>query len=379
MSRERAAIMMEQQALACARMGSPLYAALLTRTAQDIRAGGPGAAVVAGYEDRPSTDAIALRLMGAVHSLVLSARAPELAAVYPSVGGVVDPDRPGACWPTFRDTLETHRSWIRAWMRRPPQTNEVGRANQLIIGLLAAVAHCPLPVRLFELGCSAGLNLRADRFRCVADDLAWGPAGSPVVLRPCWQGPPPRWLSTTTLDHPFIPIVERRGCDLLPIDPLSRHGMLVLRSYIWADQITRSQRLDAALAVAAQVPVQVEATGAAEFIQRIRTEPGTLTVVWHSVLRQFMSTADRARVDTELRRLAADAAASKTSPASGRRAGFAHICFEPGPSGWQHDFRLSVSLDGSPIEVLAEADAHGLPARPPGHHLITTGSMLRHR
>ncbi|MEV1289686.1 DUF2332 family protein [Micromonospora sp. NPDC049679] len=129
MSRERAAAMIEYQADACASLGSGLYAALLTRAAQDVLSGGPCAGAVAGYEDAPGPHAIALRLLGGVHALALTGRAPDLAAHYPSAGGAFDPDRPDAAWPAFRATVADHMPWVRDWMTRPPQTNEVGRAN----------------------------------------------------------------------------------------------------------------------------------------------------------------------------------------------------------------------------------------------------------
>jgi hypothetical protein len=86
MGTERAAAMVEVQADGCAKLGSPLYAALLTWAAADIRAGGPCAAAIAGYEDAPGPDAIALRLLGGVHALVLTGRPASLR--------VAGPDRP---------------------------------------------------------------------------------------------------------------------------------------------------------------------------------------------------------------------------------------------------------------------------------------------
>lgn len=254
MSQERAAVMVEHQARGCAELGSPLYAFLLERVARDVREGGPCAQALAGYGDAPGPDAVALRLLGGVHALALTGRAPDLAACYPSTGGVFDPDRPEPCWRAFRAAVATGMEWVRDWMTRPPQTNEAGRANLLVAGLLRASQTWPLPVRLLELGSSAGLNLRADRFRYVSEGFAWGPAGSPVLLEDVWRGAPPAWLVAAAARWPALTVVERRGCDVTPIDPLSSGGALALRAYVWPDQTARAARLEGALRLAERVP-----------------------------------------------------------------------------------------------------------------------------
>ncbi|NYI04493.1 DUF2332 domain-containing protein [Allostreptomyces psammosilenae] len=354
MSREHAVAMIERQAAACADLGSPLYAALLTRVAEDVRAGGPCAQAIAGHEDAPGDALVSLRLLGGVHALALSGRAPELAAHYPSTGGAFDPARPDAAWPAFRATVAAHTAWIRDWITRPPQTNEVGRANLLIAGLLTTVHATGLPVRLLELGASAGLNLRADHFRCVGPGYAWGPADSPVLLENTWRASPPPWLTEAAAAHPELTIIQRRGCDPTPIDPTTPDGALRLRAYVWPDQTARFARLDGALRLAARVPAEVVPLGAADFLAGVRLEPGTLTVVWHSVMRQYVPGAEWARVEEQLDRLAA---------ASTERAAFAQIAFEP-RIGAEHSFQLSVRLGGAPPRYLAEAAPHGLPAHP---------------
>ncbi|MFC7650233.1 DUF2332 domain-containing protein [Streptosporangium lutulentum] len=269
-------------------------------------------------------------------------------------GGAFDPAGPDACWHAFRAAVAAETEAVRDWMTRPPQTNEVGRANLLIAGLLRATHADPLPIRLFELGSSAGLNLRADRFRFVHEDFAWGPADSPVLLEEAWHGAPPAWLAKAAAEHPALDIVERRGCDLTPIDPLSPGGALALRAYVWPDQIARAARLDGALRLAARVPAEVETAGAADFLAGVRLEPGTLTVIWHSIMRQYVPAAEWARVDHELDRLAAS---------STPEAGFAHVSFEPRRVGERHRFQLAVRLGAGAETVLAEARPHGLPAR----------------
>jgi len=354
-SRERAAVMVEEQARGCDHLGSPLYGALLLRVADDIRAGGPCADAVSGYESAPGPDAIALRLVGGVHALVLTGRAPALAAYYPSAGGSYADRQAGEVWSAFRAAVAAGMPWVRDWMTRPPQTNEVGRSNLLIAGLLHATASAPLPVRLFELGSSGGLNLRPERFRYTAGDYAWGPQDSPVVLADAWRDGVPAWLAAAAAERPTVEIVERRGCDVSPIDPLSAEGSLALRAYVWPDQAARYTRLAGALELAAQDPVTVEAVGAGDFLAGVGLEPGTLTVVWHSVMRQYVPKPEWARVRAELDRLAA---------ASTPEAPFAHISFEPERVGETFRFQLTVRQGAdSERTVLAQAPGHGVPAR----------------
>ena len=110
---------------------------------------------------------------------------PELAAFYPSVGGTWDPV---LGWEAFAQVLESRSGEVRSLLTQPPQTNEVGRAAALYGGLLQLVQAVPLPVRLFEIGASAGLNLRADHFRYLADGTSYGAVDSPVVFDAAWSG-----------------------------------------------------------------------------------------------------------------------------------------------------------------------------------------------
>jgi hypothetical protein len=87
---------LRRQARACHALGSPLYSYLLERSADDAEAGGPAWSVLEGHESDPPGSALALRLMGAVHRLVLEGRAPSLAMHYPSAGG-----EPRDAWPAF--------------------------------------------------------------------------------------------------------------------------------------------------------------------------------------------------------------------------------------------------------------------------------------
>lgn len=334
------------QAEACSELGSPLYEFLLQRVADDVAAGGPAYDVLRGHEDDPGPSALALRLMGGAHRLVLERRAPALALTYPSVGG--SGDHEGA-WVALRDLLAVQGDELRRSLGRAPQTNEVGRSAALIGGLLHLAAGDRRPLRLVEIGASAGLNLRADRFRVeLADGRCVGPGSSAVVLREPWRGPVPPLQDT-------LMVVERLGCDVAPVDPTTTEGRLRLTSYVWPDQPERLARLRGALAVAAEVPATVEASGAADFLGRLTLRDGTTTVVWHSVMWQYLEPGERAHAEEMLAGLGSQASDA---------AGFARLSLEPRrrTPGAEHEFLVTLqSWPCGEERLLGTAHPHGVP------------------
>ena len=341
----RTARLLRWQADACRELGSPLYGDLLTHAADDLLAGGPTVEVLRGHlEDRLSS-VLALRLLGGVHALALSGQAPELAAFYPSCGGSAD-NEPGSprAWAAFRRVLAEQGETVRAWLDWPPQTNEVGRSAALLGALRHVAAAASLPIRLAEVGASAGLNLRADHY------FVFGPAGSqgdpksPVVLSNGWLGDP--------LPPGRIEVVERTGGDLAPVDPLTEQGRLTLTAYVWPDQADRLSRLRGAFEVARQVPAELRAESASATVARLKLEPGSWTVLWHSIFRQYLSDVQRAELAEGVAALGATATAS---------ARFAYVYLEQSRAGG-----CPVTLTtwpGGHRRVLGSAPAHGLPVR----------------
>jgi hypothetical protein len=322
-------------------MGSPLYDLLLRAAAGDAEAGGPAWAVLEPHLGPGRGDALALRFLAAAHRLVLTGRAPLLALHYPSVGG--DAGLAGA-WDALRALLESDGAAMRELTARPCQTNEVGRCAPLLFGFLETAARTRLPFRLLEVGASAGLNLRFDLFRYGGGGASWGPAESPVDLSGFWTDAP---------EHAGTPIeiVERRGCDLRPLDPRSDEDRLTLRSSVWADQTARFARLRGALELAGRVPAAVEAAPLHEWLpaQLAARQPGVVTVVYHSVVDEYLPAAARRAFHDALEEAGARATA---------QAPLSWVRLEPASSIREHAVTLRL-WPGGETRRLALSGAHG--------------------
>jgi hypothetical protein len=173
---------------------------------------------------------VPLRLFGAVHYLVLSGVAPSALS---------------GRWQDFGAALAEHEETLRGRLSiHGVQTNEVQRCTFLVPAFRAAAAETGLPLELLELGPSAGLNLLADRYRCVYANGLAGPSNAGLELT-CDErdGTVPADL----LDGELL-VGRRRGIDLAPVDATTDDGYLLLRSFLWPGLEERVARLDAAVA-----------------------------------------------------------------------------------------------------------------------------------
>jgi len=328
------------QATACGMVGSPLYERLLTNAAGDVERGGVMSSLLEGFAGGSTFYGVPLKLLGAVHRLALDGSAPQLAALYPSTGGSLDLEK---SWPAFKQAVTEHAERLPALIRRPVQTNEVGRSAALLGGFLTVARETGLPLRLLELGASAGLNLRWDRYLYVAEERRWGNPSSKVVHRFDAANAPPLNVDAV--------VGSRRGCDSQPLDPGSPEDRLTLMSYVWPDQSWRIGLLRAALDEAASAPVLVERADAGEWIENALSErvPGVATVVFHSLVLYWMDEQERARVEAAL--TAAGEQATKHSP-------LAWLQMEA--SGKQADVTLT-TWPGGEQRLIARAGYHGRP------------------
>ncbi len=338
------------QAEGCRALGSTLYHHLLSMAAEDALAGGPVWDVMSGSANPRRRDATGLRLMAAVHRLVLLREAPRLACFYPSVGGTADLDE---AWPAFRALLAERGDEVRKLAALPCQTNEVGRAGLLLPGFLRVARETGLPLRLLEIGSSAGLQLRWDAFFFDMGYGTWGEPSSPVQLYGAWEGPP------VDLDV-AVEIVERRGCDPRPVDPTTPEGRLTLTASVWADQVGRFESLRGALELAGRIPARVDTARAGDWLPQRLAEaaPGVATVVFHTIVLQYLAPAELLTVRETL-----SEAGARATP----EAPLAWLFFEPeDPETMSLDMPYVVELQtwpGGTRRRLAVASPHGASIR----------------
>lgn len=149
---------------------------------------------------------------------------------------------PEASFPEWAGWLSAHADAVVAEASvRSLQTNEPQRCA----ALLPALATIDGPIALLELGASAGLCLFPDRFSYryshgVALDPPDGP--SRVVLECAVTGDPPLRLPE---------VVWRAGIDLAPLDAADPHDRRFLTSLVWPGEEGRTDRIQAALDIAA--------------------------------------------------------------------------------------------------------------------------------
>ncbi|MEO8695761.1 MAG: DUF2332 domain-containing protein [Acidimicrobiales bacterium] len=334
------------QAHGCRQSGSPFYGALFDRMADDIAAHGLFWWLLEPFAHESFGTVRPLRVIGAVHKLVLAGATPALATHFPSVGGDGDA---AASWPLVAALVEERAALFAAALERPVQTNEVTRSVALVGGLLWLAREMRLPMALREVGSSGGLNLRVDRYWYEQRGRGWGDAASGVRFVDCFVDGEPPFAAP-------LRIVDRRGCDRYPIDVTTDDGATTLLGFVWPGQDERFTQLRDALVAARPLPVEIESADAVEWVGRIAREraAGTTTVVYHSIVWQYLGDTERGEIATSLQ--AAGATATIDAP-------LAWLRLEP-PAGTQSPVELRVTTwPGGAERLLAVAGFHRDPVR----------------
>jgi hypothetical protein len=258
---------LEHQIEAFTTMRSPLYARVVGYALENYRAHGVAHDFFTDVPTRATASTPGVRLMGALHYLALHGEAPELAAHFPSCGGDGNAE---ALWEAAQELLASREARIGELYDETPQTNEVLRATVLSAGLSALARMTGLPLRLFEIGASAGLNTRVH-----GDDYE---------------------------------IAERAACDLHPLDINDEADVLRLFSFVWADDAERIARFHEAIAWARAHPLVVEQADMFEWLQRrVTLKAAYATVVMQSVVADHLSKEQRARLLATIEEIGANA------------------------------------------------------------------------
>ncbi len=280
-----------------------------------------------------------LLILAALHHAALTDPTVPHAAWFATAVDEARPADEGAPGALALAYLVEHEEVATDFVRRNRlQTNEIGRCVGLLPGMLEA-ARFGQPLRLFEVGASAGLNLRFDRYRYhYRGGPTWGPVGGPE-LETAAEGSVP-----TTLVPPSVEIAERRGVDLHPVDPTSEDGARLLTSFVWPDEHDRVARLREAIEVARATPAALDQGDLAAWAeQHARPQDGTTTVLFHSIVASMLDDATAGRFGAAVERALREA--SSDAP-------FAYLELEE-PQG----------VDAPPELTLTVGDASGPPQR----------------
>jgi hypothetical protein len=334
------------QSEVCREFGSPFNGAMLAHMAADLEAGGPVGALLTPWKGasrrKVFDEAAPIRLINAFTHLAAGDDVPELSRAYPRDGRPGDAD---AAWAAARALIASQHERLAAFMGHEPQTNEVRRSGVLLGGFLRVTAETGLPLRCFELGASAGLNMLWDRFRYRLGEAAWGDPAATVRVPVDWTGPLP------PLDaRPQV--IERAACDRRPTELADPAQQRRLMACIWPDQFDRLERSRAAIALALDEGLRVEPADALDWVRaRVRPQPGTATVLYHSIFWQYLPPDTRAGLTAAI----AEAGAQATDAAP-----FAWLRMEPPRDNLALvELRLT-SWPGGEDRLLAEVHPHGV-------------------
>jgi hypothetical protein len=185
------------------------------------------------------------------------------------------------------------------------------------------------------------------------DGALLGDPASPLVFEEPWRGRP---VADPGARARGLRVVARAGCDLAPLQLGSAEDRLTLYSYLWPDEPERLSRIGAALEVAARDPPVVAACAAERWLPAMLAarRAGELTVIWHSVVRQYVPAAAWAAIE----RAVQDAGRAATPGAP-----LALLSMEPGDDPLA-GFAVTVTTwPGGVARRLADAGDHGPPVR----------------
>lgn len=275
----------------------------------------------------------------------ISSEAEALSDFYPAICGRPIPDR--SAWEAFRAFCQAHADQLGPNLRSGRTQTCVVHRCAMILPALATIEQIDAHdgrVGLLEIGPSAGLNLRLDRYRYeYGNGVVWGEATAR-----------PKLICETRGDRmPPMPgrldVVARHGLDLNRIDLENPAEIRWLRALIWPEHSERARVMDEALALAKTVPIEIEEGDAtSEIAAHIDRLPS-------NAARVLFATHVFYQISAEGRRKIRDgiASASRTQPVD-------FILMDSSGEGDSKIRRFSYE-DGEQTgrTILARSDSHG--------------------
>lgn len=255
-------------------------------------------------------------LFAIVQNLLLEEVTHPLADYFPSVAwtrGRRKKEPTSVASDLFIDLCKRYESRIRSELvTRSTQTNEVGRLSAIRPGLLAIAQAVDEPIALIDLGSSAGLALRLDRYRyrCHGphlDAVEYRNNADSEVVVDCEvrRGLPPEGMP-----H----LAWAAGIDASPVDIDDESARRWLLACQWSDHVDRFIRLHAALdeAVRTVRRPKVRKGDLLEVIDEVAADaPREAHLVFtHTWVATYLSPQGRERLRHSIERV------SKTRPVS---------------------------------------------------------------
>lgn len=273
-------------------------------------------------------------LFGAVHFILLGGADHPLKAYYPHLMPEGAPAPSADAYPVFKDFVAQHRFMIEQIIpARVTNTNEVRRSATLYPAFTHLSRVTQQKLNLIEIGPSAGLNLRFDRYAYAyrAPDSAvthCGDFSSPLTLECDAIGP----LRPSLSPHP--PAIESRvGLELNPVDLTDEADRRWLKALIWPGPVERMRRLEQAIEIVRQDPPLIRAGDGVRLLpEAIAALPKEgMPIVYHSHVTYQFPTALKDALDSALLE------ASKSRPL----------------------IRVSIEWDGADYPIIAQRYARG--------------------
>ncbi len=288
-----------EQAAFCRQMGSPITADALDTIAERLDPQSATGRTLMDWQGDPrsSADNVTLRLAGGLHALARKGEDETLASAYHGEADIA---------PAVEKALGEHDEELAAWLEKPPQTNEVGRAAPIMAGLMVASRRFALPIDLLELGSSAGLVLNLNRYRYDLGGVEAGEPTSPLTLKPEWRGNPP--------PEAKVDIITQRGVDRHPIYLSTPEAAERLIAYIWPDQPERIDRAEKAIRLARAFTPPVISGEAADWTEgRVtsRQADGVMRILFHTVAFQYFGGDEKERIRAAMARAGEQASDNK--------------------------------------------------------------------